>query len=146
MAYYGTGTKEAILASLDTAINTVAGIEFVDYQRIWEDGIDYDKCPGVFINDVRTDKKPLLKDIIRNDFSIGLVLIVYVEDDEDLSTKMNEFMELVKAPIMDDPYRKHEGEFNAYSTFIAAVATDQGSHHPQGVSVMYLDVRFYSLE
>jgi len=142
MSYFGKGTKEGVLASLDTAINAVAGIEFVDYQRIWEDGIDYEKCPGVFINDVRTDKKPLLKDIIRNDFSIGLVLIVYVEDDEDLSTKMNEFNEAVKDSIVVDPYR----EENAYSTFISAVATDQGSHHPQGVSVVYLDVRFYSSE
>ena len=73
MAYYGIGSKEAILAQLDTVLNTIVGIKFVDYQRVLSSGIGPEKYPGVFINDVSTDKERLLKDLYRNSFGCSFV-------------------------------------------------------------------------
>ena len=67
--YRGLGTKEAILTSLDTAISAISGIAYVDWQRSDPLGIDPDRYPGVFINDLRTDRIQLLGDIWKNNYA-----------------------------------------------------------------------------
>ena len=140
--YYGKGTKEKILANLGTEIGTVTGINFVDYQRMYNSGITKEKYPGVFINDVRTDKERILKDIVKNIFNVGFVGFVWVDEGEDLSTALNAFMESVKDKIMLDNTR----DSNAYDTRIVVVETDAGSRFPQGVFLILLEILFFSSE
>jgi len=142
MSYYGKGTKEGILASLETALNTISGIKFVDYQRIYDAGITPDQYPGVFINDIEVRKEQVLKDIVRNTFSVGLVLWVWAREGEDLATKLNTFVENVKDAVMADPYR----DSNAYSTRIMTIATDAGSRYPQGLGLMTLEIIYFGDE
>lgn len=142
MGYFGIGTKEEILANLDTVLNTVSGIKFVDYQRIRASGASVDKYPGVFINDAATDKERLLKDLIRNMFGVQLILWVWAKADEDLITKQNAFIEEVKNKVMADPTRENK----AYDTIIESISTDSGSRHPQGMAVINLAIPFYSEE
>ena len=69
---YKRGTKEAILLNIETAINAVSGISFVDWQRVYDQSITKDRYPFMFINDVRTDKTKMLSDITKNQFIVGL--------------------------------------------------------------------------
>jgi len=142
MAYYGLGTEEEILSALETSISQVSGIKFVDYQRAYYSGAGIDKYPGVFINAVATDKERLLKDLVRNEFGIQLVLWVWASEGESLITKQNEFINSVKDKIMEDPTQNSK----AYDTVIESVATDAGSRHPQAVCVINLKVIFFSQE
>lgn len=140
--YYGKGTKENILANLGTVLNTISGINFVDYQRMYNSGITKEKYPGVFINDVRTDKDRILKDVVKNMFTVGFVGFVWVDEGEDLSTAMNAFMESVKDKVMLDNTR----DSNAYDTRIIVIETDAGSRFPQGVFLLLLEILFFSDE
>ena len=142
MSYYGLGTKEEILANLDTVINTVTGIVFVDYQRIQASGASIDKYPGVYINDAATDKERLLKDLVRNIFGVQLILWVWAAKDEDLITKQNVFVEEVKDKVMADITRGSK----AYNTMIENINTDAGSRHPQGMAIINMAIIFYSNE
>jgi len=140
--YYGKGSKEAILSNLGSELGEITGIQFVDYQRVYNSGIDKDKYPGVFINDLRTDKTRVLKDVVRNIFTVGIVGFVWVDDDEDLATELNSFMESVKDKLMEDNTRSS----NAYDTRITTIETDAGSRHPQGVFIIILEILFFSSE
>ena len=80
MSLYKRGTKEGILLNIETAINAVSGIGFVDWQRVYDQSITRDRYPFMFINDVRTDKIKMLKDITKNTFMVGLVGGVWGED------------------------------------------------------------------
>ena len=142
MSYFGTGTKEEILANLDTVINTVTGIVFVDYQRIRASGASRDKYPGVYINDAATDKERLLKDLVRNMFGVQLILWVWAAANEDLITKQNAFIDDVKNKVMADLTRGSK----AYDTIIESISTDAGSRHPQGMAIINLAIPFYSEE
>lgn len=142
MAYYGLGTKEEILADLDAKIRTIPGITFVDYQRVRASGASVDKYPGVYINDVSTDKERLLKDLVRNMFGVSLVCWVWATADEDMATKMNAFMETVKDKVMLDPTRGNK----AYDTRIENISTDAGMRHPQGMAILNMAVVFFSEE
>lgn len=140
--YYGIGDKESILANLGTALNTIEGIKFVDYQRVRASGASADKYPGAYINDVSVDKERLLKDLVKNAFGVSIVCWVWATKDEDLATVLNAFMELVKGKIMVDPTRGSK----AYDTVIENVSTDGGSRHPQGQAIINLGIAFYSNE
>jgi len=142
MSYFGTGTKEEILANLDTVIRTVTGIKFVDYQKVRASGASADKYPGAFINDASTDKERLLKNLVRNMFGVQLILWVWAKADEDLITKQNAFIEEVKDKVMADPTRGSK----AYDTVIESISTDAGSRHPQGMAIINLAIPFYSEE
>ena len=142
MGYFGTGTKEEILANLDTVLRTISGIKFVDYQKIRASGASVDKYPGIFINDAATDKERLLKDLVRNIFGVQLVCWVWAKADEDLITKQNVFMETIKDKVMADPTRGSK----AYDTVIENVTTDAGSRHPQGQAIVNMAIIFYSEE
>ena len=142
MSYFGTGTKEEILANLDTVINTVTDIKFVDYQRIRASGASRDKYPGVYINDAATDKERLLKDLVRNMFGVQLILWVWAAANEDLITKQNAFIEDVKNKVMADLTRGSK----AYDTVIESISTDAGSRHPQGMAIINMAIPFYSEE
>ena len=138
--YYGTGTKEGILANLETVLNTISGIKFVDYQRTQCSGASADKYPGIYINDIGADKQRLLKDLVRNGpFGVSLFCFVWATTEEDLITKLDAFVETVKAKIMLDPYRDE----NAYDTIIENTRTDGGSRHPQGLAIINLAIPFY---
>ena len=138
--YRGLGTKEGILTSLDTAISAVSGIAYVDWQRSDPTGIDPDRYPGVFINDLRIDRVQLLGDIWKNTYTVALVGFVWAEDDENLGTILNTFITAVKTAVLDDISRNS----NAYDTDIEVIATDAGSKHPQGEFIMSLLILFYS--
>ena len=146
MAYYGLGIKEEILASLETALLKVDGIKFVDYQRVESSGASPEKYPGLYINDVSTDKERLLQDLVKNAFGVQLVCWVWAKKDEDLATVLNAFMRDVKGEVMADPNRKHNGDYNAYDTVIENISTDAGSRHPQGMAVVNILIPFYSQE
>ncbi len=142
MSYYGLGTKEEILADLETKLSAISGIKFVDYQRVLFAGADIDKYPGIYINDIREDKEYLLSDIVRNTFSIALVGWVLASAREDLATKMNSFIEDVKDAIRTDPTRNSK----AYDTKITSIQTDGGTRHPQGMFIIAIQVIFFSSE
>jgi len=142
MAYYGLGTKEEILKNIDTQLNTITGIKFVDYQRVLASDIGPEKYPGSFINDVSTDKEKLLKDLSRNFFGCSLVCWVWATTEEDLATKLNAFLVTVKGKIMADPTRGSK----AYDTIIENISTDGGSRWPQGMAVMNTLIVFYSTD
>lgn len=143
MAYYGKGTKEGIMNYLGTAMNGITGIKFVDYQKVYDAGIKIEKCPGVYLNDVRVDKTKILKDIIKDIFTVGLVGYVHAKQNEKLSTVLNTFMELVKDKIIVDPTYYN---YNIYDSRILVIETDAGSRHPQGMFVMMVEVIFFSSE
>ncbi len=146
--YRGLGTKEGILTSLDTAISVITGIAYVDWQRSDLTGIDPDRYPGVFINDLRTDRIQLLGDIWKNTFTVALVGFVWAQgegeeegvDKENLGTVLNTFITAVKTAVLADISRNS----NAYDTDIEVIATDAGSKHPQGQFIMSLVILFYS--
>lgn len=140
--YYGLGTKEDIMSNLGVELNVVPGIKFVDYQRVRASGASVDKYPGAYINDVSIDKERLLKDLVKNTFGVSIVCWVWAKVDEDLITKLNEFIDEVKEKIMADPTRGG----NAYDTVIENVSTDGGSRHPQGQAIVNLAIAFYSSE
>jgi len=142
VAYYGLGTKEEILGNLDTVLNTITGIKFIDYQRVRASGASTDKYPGIYINDASTEKQRLLRDLVRNVFGVQLVCWVWAKKDEELITVMNAFMEIAKGKVMADPTRGSK----AYDTVIENVATDAGARHPQGMAVINLAIIFYSEE
>lgn len=143
---YKRGTKEAILLNLETAVNGIAGVAFVDWQRVYDQSLQKDKYPFVFINDVRTDKTKLLKDITKNELMVGLVGGVWgIEIDgvmENCGTKMNTFVEALKDAAIAD--RSRNGE--AYTTNMDVIETDAGNRYPQAIFVIMLNIIFFSSE
>jgi len=142
MSIYVKTTKEAIMTALGVKFNAISGIKFVDYQRVYDQGIDKARSPGVFLNDVRIDKEKLLSDITKNEFTIGVVGFVWAEEDENLATILNAFLETCKDAVVSD--RRLVG--TVYTTNIDVIETDGGNRHPQGVFVMMLLVTFFSSE
>jgi len=146
MTLYKRGTKEAILLNLETAINAVSGIGFVDWQRVYDQSITKDRYPFMFINDARVDKVKMLKDITKNTFMVGLVGGVWGEEVdgvmENLGTKLNTFSEAVKDAVVAD--RSRGGE--AYTTDISVIETDSGNRWPKAIFVIMLDIIFFSVE
>jgi len=140
--YYGLGTKEKILEDLDTQMNAIDGIKFVDYQRVLASGIGPEKYPGIFINDVSTDKEKLLKDLYRNIFGCSLISWVWATVEEELATKMNASTVIVRGKIMADPTRNKQ----AYDTVIENVSTDGGSRWPQGMTILNMAIVYYSVD
>jgi hypothetical protein len=140
--YYGKGTEEGVLANLYSALwpTGVAGIKFVDWQRIYDSGITPDRYPGVFINHIRTDKKRLLKNVVKNTMANALVCWVWAADNENLGTKLNAFITAVRNAVAADPTRGN----NAYNTVIQSVTTDGGSRHPQGMGIISLVITYFS--
>lgn len=142
MAYYGTGTKEGILQDIYDNLDGITGIKFVDWQRVYDSSITPDKYPGCFINEIRTDKTKVLKDIVKNIFSIGLACWVYAHSGENLGSKMNTFLSDIKTAIQADSTR----DSNAYDTTIDIVQTDAGSRFPQGLFLITMTVIYFSSE
>ena len=146
MGYYGFGTKEAILNNLGTeleelTVNAVL-IKFVEYQRSHFQGASPDKYPGVFVNDVRTDKVKMLSDITRNEFAAALIGFVWAKDSEELSTLVHAWIEAMKDKVIADRTRGSQ----AYDTEIQAVVTDGGNRHPQGQFIIMINIIYYSQE
>ncbi len=139
---YTKTTKEAIINTIGAAMESIPGILYVEYQKQYDQDIDKSKCPGLFVNDLRIDKTKMLKDITRNDFTIGLVGFVWAETGENLSTIMNTFLETIKDKLTVD--RTWGG--TVYTTNIDVIETDGGSKHPQGIFVIMTTVRFFSTE
>ncbi len=73
---------------------------------------------------------------------VGLVAFVYVLEDGDLSTALNAFVRSIKTVVVADKTRGSK----AYTTQITTISTDAGTHHPQGVAVIMLNIIFYSSE
>jgi len=144
MALYKVTTKEAVMLNLETALNTVTGIQFVDWQRIYNQAIDKDKYPGCYLNDIRVDKTKMLSDITKNNWSIGIIGWIWADEtlSENVGTKLNTFYELIKDAIVLDRSRNS----NVYTTNIDAIMVDPGSHFPQGMFSMLLTIIFYSVE
>lgn len=142
MATYGKGTKEEIMNHLGTAMSAITGIKFVEYQKKYDSDMKANKCPGVYINDVRIDKEKILEDVVKNTFQVGIVGFVYALSGQVLSTVLNTFMEQVKDAVIGD--RSRGGK--AYDTKIILIETDAGSRYPQGMFVVMLSVVFFSDE
>lgn len=135
-------SKEIIMGKLGTKIGAITGIAYYDYQRQYDQSIDKSKCPGCFINDVRIDKTTILKDITKNVFMVGFVGFVWAEDDENLGTVMNIFIEKIKDALVAD--RTLDGEI--YTITIDVIGTDGGNQHPQGIFVLMTTITFFSAE
>ena len=142
MTLYAKGSKEGVLTNLYTVINAIEGLKFVDWQRAYNSSINKSRCPGAYINDVRTDKKILLKDITRNDFQVGIVGFVHVDASVDLGTALNTHIINLKTAIMADRQRND----NAYTTNIEIVETDGGNLNPQGVVVIMIKIIYFSTD
>lgn len=140
-AFYGVGTEEGVLASLKTALDAVAGIKFVDYQRIQASGVNPEMYPGAYINSLRTDKKKLLKDLFKNTYGVAIVGWVWATAEGTLGTQMNAFFELVKNAVLVDTTRGS----NAYDTVLQSISTDGGSRYPQGMGVFQLTITYFSV-
>ena len=140
MAYYGLGTKTNILNDLEIQILKVTGIKHVEWQRTDPRGIAPQLYPGCFINDLRTDREQKLGDIWKNILTVVIVGFVWAQAGENLGSKMNTFMNSIKTKILIDPCR----DSNARDTDVDVIATDGGSHHPQGQFMMTLTITFYS--
>ena len=133
-------SKEIIITKIGAGVAGIDEIAYSDYQRQYDQSINKSKCPGCFVNDVRVDKQTMLTDITRNTFMVGIVGFEWAEDDENLGTIMNAFIEQIKAVLVAD--RTLDGE--AYTLTIDLIETDGGNRHPQCVFVMMLTVIFYS--
>jgi len=142
MTIYVKTTKELIMQKLGVKFNAISGIQFVDFQRIYNQGITKDRCPGVYLNDVRIDKEKLLSDITKNEFTIGVVGFIHVDDGDDLATSLNTFLEACKDAVIAD--RSLAG--TVYTINIDVIETDGGNRHPQGMFVMMVLVTFFSAE
>lgn len=142
MSYYGKGTKENIMNYLGTTLNTITGIKFVEYQKGYDSGLTVNRCPGCYVNDVRVDKIRILKDVVKNTFQVGILGFVWAQNDENLSTILNAFMEQVKDKVVTDPTCNN----NAYDSRTLIIETDAGSRHPQGMFVMMLEIIYFSSE
>jgi hypothetical protein len=142
MPYYGKGTELEVLTDLHTQLSAVTGVKFVDFQRIASSGIDPTRYPGCFINSVRTDKQRLLKDIVRNVFAVAIVGWEWADQNENLITVLNTFIDAVKVKVMTDTTRGSK----ALSTEIRSITTDGGSRHPQAQFVIILDIIYFSSE
>lgn len=142
MAYYGLGKKEDIFVNLEVEIRKVTGIKTVEWQRTDRKGVSQHRYPGIFVNDLRVDRKQMLKNIWQNTHTIMLVGFVWATQSENLGTKMNTFIVNVKQKVLVDPSRNN----NAYDTNIETIATDGGSFHPQGQFIMSLIVTYYTRE
>jgi len=143
--YYGLGTAEEILANLYSVLTGITGtwkLEFCDYQRVEASGVNPEDYPGVYINNLRIDKERLLKNLVRNVFTVVLVGWMWASEDGKLATEMNDFIEKVKDTVMLDPYRNSK----AYDTQIKIIATDAGSRYPQGQFLLTMEITFYSDE
>ena len=147
MAYYGLGTKTAILQDIYNKVSTISkangynnDISLVDWQRLVASA-NRDDYPGCFINDVRLEKTKLLKDLYKNLFIVELVGFVW-DETGNLETTLNSFIEDVAKAMMSDPTRNN----NAFDTVITAVDTDVGTYNPQGAFLMILRIIFFSEE
>lgn len=139
---YKKTTKETIMGKIGTAVSGVSGIVYYDYQRQYDQAINKAKAPGCFINDLIVEKQTLLSDITRNELTVGIVAWVHVEDNENVGTQLNAFVELIQTALTTD--RTLGGE--AYYLIIEDISTDGGNRHPQGVAVMTLVVTFFSAD
>lgn len=137
---YQKSTKKLNLTNLYTALTGIADIGFVDWQRIYDDSMTKNNCPGIYINDMKTDKVKKLKDLVKNTFVIELASWVWAEDDENLGDVMESFMEAIEDAVTTDTTRGG----NAYDTIIDTIETDAGSQHPQGFFVVRLNIIFFS--
>lgn len=142
MATYGKGMKEEIMNHLGAAMLAIPGIKFVEYQKVYDSDMKANRCPGVYINDVRIDKEKILDDVVKNTFTAAIVGFVYARSGEVLSTILNIFMEQVKDAVILD--RSRGGK--AYDTKILIVETDAGSRYPQGMFVVMNEIIFFSDE
>lgn len=140
--YYGKGSKEEIINYLGTVLDGITGIRFVEYQKSYDSAMTKNRCPGCYVNDVRVDKTKILKDIVKNVFTVGVIGFVYAGSGEVLSTVLNVFMELVKDKIVLDPTCGNE----AYDSRTTIIETDAGSRYPQGMFVQMLEIIFFSAE
>lgn len=130
----GTGAGTADESSIITKIKTV------DFQKTDPRGASPERYPGIFINDLRTDREQKLGDIWKNIFTVVLVGFVWAQGTENLATKLNDFIVATKGKVLADPSRNS----NARDTNVDTIVTDGGSYHPQGQFMMSLAIIFYS--
>ena len=144
--YYGKGDKNSIMSWIATQILAISGVNFVDYQRAYDSSVTPEHMPGAFVNDVTEDKRQMLKDVVKNTFTVGVVgwtragFEIDGVTPENLWKKMNVFVEAIKAKIRADSSLGNQ----AYNTVIAKVRTDAGSRYPVGLFAMILTVTYFS--
>lgn len=145
--YYGKGTKDTILANIVALINAIASpdVVFVDYQRQYDSGVGPEKTPGAFVNDVTENKQQILKDIVKNNFTVGIVGWVRGETDamgnmENIWSKLDDFVQAILTTLRSDPGLSSQ----CYKTEITRVETDSGSRFPKGVFVIIVSIVYFS--
>lgn len=145
--YYGKGTKSAIMAKIASLIDAISvpDVVFVDYQRQYNSGVGPEKTPGAFVNDVTENKQQILKDIVKNNFTVGIVGWVRGETSldgtmENIWAKIDAFALAVNTAIRSDPGLNSQ----AYKAEITRVETDSGSRFPKGVFVIIVSIVYFS--
>ena len=99
--YYGKGSKDLIMSKIASLILAINGVKYVDYQRSYDSSISPEKFPGAFVNDVTENKQQILKDVVKNNFTIGVHNVVIDNDDINdvdfnyLNSQLNKYNEIV---------------------------------------------------
>jgi len=140
--YFGKGSQEEIINYLGQTLLTITGIKFVEYQRVYDSGLTVNRCPGCYVNSVRIDKTKILKDIVRNIFTVGIVGFVWAKGTEKLSTVLHAFTEQMKDKIVVDSTCGNK----AYDSRVLIIENDAGSRYPQGMVVIMSEIIFFSSE
>ena len=142
--YYGKGSKDLIMSKIASLILAINGVKYVDYQRSYDSSISPEKFPGAFVNDVTENKQQILKDVVKNNFTIGVVGWVRATtvsgSMESTWTKLDTFIRAVEAAIRADPGLNSQ----VYKTEITRVETDSGTRYPVGLFVMIISVVYFS--
>ena len=132
-------TREAVLNALETALKTVSWITEVDRQQV---GLpeDYSIPKGVLIHDIREVRRTVLKDCIDVRYTVMIVVYVYDEDFDSLSTDLNAAMEEVKGAIQN--YFTLSGIVD--KTIVETADTDAGFTAPQANGTLVLEISYLS--
>ena len=130
-------TKEAILDKLEFILKKVPWITTVDRQHL---GIDEYEEKGVFIYDIREDRRTVVADCI--DVTLLVLITVYVTDDslETLSTTLNNALTDVKNILVQ--YNTLAGL--ATQVTVESIDTDMGFEAPQAHGAVTVRIRFLS--
>lgn len=140
--YFGWGNKASIMAFFYNAIHSLLPTPYVDYQRSYSSSSGPAKEPGAFINDILETKQQVLKDVVKNTLTVGVVGWVRATGGENLWDKINTFAKAIEYAIRCDPSLGNQ----ALETVVTRVETDSGSRYPVGVFIIVFTVIYFSRE
>ena len=129
-------TKDAILTALETCLKRVSWVTTVDRQQV---GVqEYQSPKGCFISDVRETRRTFLKNCILVDYTVMVVVFVYVEAQTSLSTEMNAALQEVKAQLVLDTTLGGLVD----KVIINSIDTDSGFNAPNAYATLVLSIQY----